>query len=219
MDDHRVLLAVVLGVGEEERQQPLLAELLERPEERLDAGGSGPDWGWRRRVARARRGDDADAGERARGQAEAAVAVSLGVVEPGVGVVEEQQVLALDVEDQRLGVGLGGAEHARVEQRVEQEGGVGGLGGHAGDARDVDVGAPGAVEELHVEEERLAVARQPGRDLLGHVVEVEGAAALVAGGLAHVGAGQRRHEDLGLEPGGHDLGRPDDLGRAGRRRR
>ena len=35
--DHRVLLAVVLGVGEQERQQPLAAELLDRPEERRDA--------------------------------------------------------------------------------------------------------------------------------------------------------------------------------------
>ena len=66
-------------------------------------------------------------------QAEARVAGGLVVGELGVGVVEEQQVLALDVEDERLGVGRLGAEHARVEQAVEQEGGVGGLGGHAGD--------------------------------------------------------------------------------------
>ncbi len=33
LDDDRVLLALVLGVGEQERQQPLVAELGDRPEE------------------------------------------------------------------------------------------------------------------------------------------------------------------------------------------
>ena len=46
--DHRVLLAVVLGVGEQERQQLVLAELLDGPEERADARRGG-------RTRRARR--------------------------------------------------------------------------------------------------------------------------------------------------------------------
>src|SRR3546814_3670876 len=82
------------------------------------------------------RGHEAHAAERPGLQAEERVALALGLVEPGVVVVEEQEVLALDVEDQRLGAGDGGAEHPGVEQRVQQEGGVGGLGGHARDAGD-----------------------------------------------------------------------------------
>ena len=108
-----------------------------------------------------------------RRQAERGVARRLVVVELGVGVVEEQQVLALDVEDQGLGVGRLGAEHAGVEQRVQQERGVARLRGHAGDAGDVDVGALGAVDEVEVEEHRLAVAAEAGGQLAGDLVEVE----------------------------------------------
>ena len=68
VDDHRVLLAVVLRVGEEERQEFLPAELLERPEERRHPGP-----GWRHRapvgVAPAGRGEEGHAGERTDGQA------------------------------------------------------------------------------------------------------------------------------------------------------
>jgi hypothetical protein len=83
--DHRVLLAVVLGVGEQERQQPLLAELGDGPEEGGDAAGPGPDVGRGVGVARPGRGHDADAAERAGLQAEQAVALALGLVEAGVG--------------------------------------------------------------------------------------------------------------------------------------
>ena len=140
------------------------------------------------------------------------VAGGLVVAEVDVGVVEEQQVLALDVEDERLGVGRLGPEHARVEQAVEQERGVGGLGGHARHAADVDVGAAGAVEELEVEVEGLVVAGQPGGQQLAHLREQQGVVALGAGRLAHLLARQRRHEDLGLEPGGQHLGGLADLG-------
>ena len=103
-------------------------------------------------------------------------------------------------------------EHARVEEAVQQEGGVGGLGGHARDAADVDVRAPRAVEELEVEVEGLVVTRQAGRQALAHLVEEQRLVALGAGGLAHLAARQRRHVDLGLEPGGQHLGRLADLG-------
>src|SRR3546814_20731494 len=59
---------------------------------------------------------------------------------------------------------------------------------------------------------RLPVARQAGGDLVGHVVEVEGPTPRVAGGLAHRRARQRWHEDLGLDPGGDDLGGTRHLG-------
>ena len=134
-------------------------ELGERPVEGVDAERCG----WRRRApafGSSLRGgrEDGDASRTgSAGRPEAPVALTVLVGEADVGVVEEQQVLALHVEDQRLGVDRLGAEHARVEQGVEQERGVGGLGGDARDAADVDVRAAGAVEELEVEVQRLVV--------------------------------------------------------------
>ena len=161
---HRVLLALVLGVGEHERQQ-LARRRTPRassrrratPPRRLDT--SGPAFG----SLAAGRGVDGDAGERLGRQPEALVALPIVVGEADVRLVEEEEVLALHVEDEGLGVGRLGAEHARAEQAVEQERGVARLGGDARDARDVDVGAAGAVEELEVGVERLAVAAEPDR--------------------------------------------------------
>ena len=165
VDDHRVLLAVVLGVGEQEREQLVGAELGEGPEERGDVPLAGGDVGAGVGVVPRRRGEEGDRAERPRGQAEAGVAGGWSGPRPrwrGRGT----QVLALDVEDEGLGVGRLGAEGARVEQAVEQEGGVAGLGGHAGDPADVHVRAPGAVEELEVQVERLVVRDRPaGRRL------------------------------------------------------
>ncbi len=47
VDHHRVLLALVLGVGEQERQQLLLDELGDRPVEGVRAEGAGGDVGRR----------------------------------------------------------------------------------------------------------------------------------------------------------------------------
>ena len=47
VNDHRVLGAIVFGIGEQKRQQIFVAELLERPEERGDAGRAGGDIGHR----------------------------------------------------------------------------------------------------------------------------------------------------------------------------
>ena len=210
--DHRVLLAVVLGVGEQERQQLLPAELLDGPEEGRDVALPGGDVGAGVGVVADGRGEERHGLERPRGQAEVGVAGRLVVAQVDVGVVEEQQVLALDVEDERLGVGRLGAEHARVEQAVEQEGGVGGLGGHARDAADVHVGAAGAVEELEVQVEGLVVTRQAGGQQLAHLREQQGLVALGPRGLAHLLARQRRNEDLGLEAGGEHLRGLADLG-------
>ena len=96
---------------------------------------------------------------------ERAVAVALRVVELGVVVVEEEQVFALHVEDQRVGVGRVVAEHARVEQRVEQEGCVRRLGRDTRDAGDVDVRAARPVDEVEVGEQRVAVAAEADREL------------------------------------------------------
>jgi hypothetical protein len=213
VDDHRVLLAVVLGVGEEERQQLVLAELADRPEERGDVAGPGGDVGAGVGVVAGGRGEEGHRPERPGGQAQAGVAGGLVGGQLGVGVVEEQQVLALDVEDQRLGVGGIGPEHAGVEHAVEEEAGVGGLGRHARDTTDVDVGTPAAVEELEVEEERLVVARQARRQPVPHLVEQQRLVTFGPRRLADALARQRRHVDLGLEPRGQHLGGLADLGR------
>ncbi len=55
---------------------------------------------------------EADRGEGRGGQSEPGVQVSQVVVQPDVGVVQEQQVLALDGEDQRLGVQRAPAQHS-----------------------------------------------------------------------------------------------------------
>ena len=72
--DHRVLLALVLGVGEDERQQLLGAELLERPVEGVHAAAPARHVGPGVGVVAAGRGVDGHAGERLGGQAEALVA-------------------------------------------------------------------------------------------------------------------------------------------------
>ena len=136
------------------------------------------------------------------------------------GVVEEEQVLALDVEDERLRVGRLGAQHARVEQAVEQEGGVAGLGGDAGDAGDVDVGALGAVEEVEVEVDRLAVAGQAAREAAAPSCRRRAPLARSTPVARRTSLpGQRRHEHLGLEPGGLHHAPPRPSRPAGRRRR
>ena len=106
VDHDRVLLAVVFGVGEQEAQKLLGAELVEGPEERGDRVVAAADvGGGAARVALGRR-PELDALKRCRLEAEVHVAIELGGVLPDrlVGSVEEEEVLALDVEDQRLGV-------------------------------------------------------------------------------------------------------------------
>ena len=142
-----------------------------------------PACGWRRRAWRSwspLRGGayTVDRLERARDEPERAVPVPLRLVELGVVVVEEEEVFALHVEDQRVRVGRVVAEHARVEQGVEEEGGVGRLRRDAGDPRDVDVRAARAVDEVEVGEQRVAVAAEPDRQLALHAVEEERLIAL-----------------------------------------
>ena len=129
--------------------------------------------------------------------------VSIAILrrQAGVGVVEEQQVLALDVEDQRRRVGRLGAQHPAVEQRVQQERGVAGLGGDAGDPADVDVSPLRAVEEVDVEIDPLAVAGEPGREPSLDPGDIERFVALGADRPTHRRTRQGRHERLGHHPG------------------
>ena len=92
-----------------------------------------------------------------------------------------------------------------MEQRVQQEQRVGGLGGHAGYPADVQVGPARAVQEVEVEEDRLAVAGQAGRNATLHLVEVQGLVAVLPPGAEGRQPRERRDEYFGLEACGHDL--------------
>ena len=163
VDHHRVLVALVLGVGEDVGQQLAGAELGERPPERGDAAGPAGDVRAAGRVVRASAGRRSPAEANGLGgQAEPGVVGAQVVVEPGVGVVEEQQVLALDAEHQRLRVDARSPEHPAAEDRVQQEQREAGLGRDPGDAADRHVAAAGAVEELQVDVDR-ARRRGPAR--------------------------------------------------------
>ena len=75
------------------------------------AGADLRAWRWRRPAGAGRR--CRRCGTAPAGRPSWRVAGPLGLVEAGVVVVEEEQVLALHVEDERLGVGRRRAEHAR----------------------------------------------------------------------------------------------------------
>ena len=204
--DDRVLLPFVPGVGEEEGEQFVPAELGQRPEERGHAVGTAAGAGGGGGVPQAGRRPQLDAREGRGREVQCGIARHLFPVEVAVGPVEEEEVLALHVEDQRLGVVGARAQLPRREERVEQEDGVAGLGGHARDPADVHVGAPGAVHEFQVGVDDLAVAREARRDAALHAVEEEGLVAGFADGLADDLARHRRHEDLRFEAGRQHLG-------------
>ena len=146
------------------------------------------------------------------GQVEVGVLGPLLVGQLGVLVVEEEEVFALHVEDQSLGVDRLAPQDTGVEEAVEQEGGVTGLGGHARYAADVDVGTLGPVQEVEVQVEGLVVPGQPGGQLPVHLIEEQGLVPGRALRPVDRGARERGDEDLGLEAGGLDQRRPADLG-------
>ena len=73
--------------------------------------------------------------------------------------------------------------------------------------------AAGAVDELEVDVDRLAVpAEADGHFRIAHLVEVERLVALLAGRPGDDRAGHRRDVDLGFDPGDRDLRDLGDLG-------
>ena len=190
----------------------------DRPEEAGDALAAAGHVGDAAAVTPPGRGEEPDGGEAIGGQVQQAVPVGLLGVDEPVGVVEEEQILTLDVEHQRLGVGCLGTEHSGVEQAVEQEAGIGGLRCDTGDARDVHMSATRAVDEVEVQKDRLVVPAQPGRQPMFPVLPPEGLGPLRVGGAVHLVAGQRRDEHLGLEAGGRAPARPPMSPPAARRR-
>ncbi len=96
---------------------------------------------------------------------------------------------------------------------MEEEGRITGLRGHTRYARDVDMCAPLPVDELEVHPKGLARASPAHRYLALHAIEEQGPVTLLVGGDADVLAGTGRHEHLGLEAGGGNLGGLGHLGR------
>src|SRR6266511_3511229 len=201
------LRPLVLGFGEQEPQELLPDELPHRPVVRRHPPRTPLDLR-HRLIARVRphRRPHPHALERSHVESEPTVVLAIGLLELGVGRIEPHEVLALHVEHDGLGVGRVPPEHVRVEQGVEEEQRVGRLGRDAGDAGDVHVGAAGPVEEVEVEEHRLAVPGQACREPPLHLVEVQGLVPVLAPGPGRGQAWHGRDEHLGLEPGGHDLG-------------
>ena len=149
--------------------------------------------------------------ERAGLQPERPVLGAVLVGQPDVGLVEEQQVLAFDVEDQRLCVRRLVAEHVAVEQPVEQETRVARLGRDAGDAGDVHVRAAASVEKREVDVHRKPVARDPGGEPLLHLIEVQRFIARASGCAGDCVARSRWHVQLGLEACADDVRGPCEL--------
>ncbi|HVE95640.1 MAG TPA: hypothetical protein VNA67_01425 [Pseudonocardiaceae bacterium] len=139
-------------------QQLVGAELAQGPPESGDPAGAAGDIGPPAGMVWRGRGEEADGRERLGGQAQPGVVAAQLVVEAGFCVVEEQQILALDAEHQRLGVNRSPTQHTAAQDRVEQEQHEAGLGRHAGDAADRDMTAAGAIEELEVDVDRITVA-------------------------------------------------------------
>ncbi len=116
------LAALVAGLGEHEPKQPLADDVADRPEV-----GRTPSWrlpvsGTASPPPRRTGAQNPTELEGPGGQPELARSARGSLVgQAACSAVEEQEVLALDVEDQRLGVRRLAAEHAGVEERVEQE--------------------------------------------------------------------------------------------------
>ena len=213
VDDHRVLLALVLGVGEQERQQLVLAELGDRPVEGCDARACG----WRRRARRS--GRPCGAGRSTRDASRTAPArsprraVAVAVARRSSRVLawsRKSRSSPFTLKISALVLIASAPSTPEWNRRVEQEGGVARLGGDAGDADDVDVRAAGAVEEVEVD---VRAARRRGRARSGSLRSIrsknERLVALARPSARRTSApGQRRHEHLGLDPGRRAPPRP-----------
>ena len=109
--------------------------------------------------------------------------------EPGVSPVDVEQILTLDVEDERLGVRGLGPQHAAallgLEQHVKQEEGVGGLGRDPRDSRDRDVAALLPVHEGEVGKHGLSRLIDADAERQLHLVEEERLLAMLARRLLH----------------------------------
>ena len=210
--DEETQVAHGAAVGEEEGQQPLTGEVGHRPVvgvHALAAAAGGGDVPLP--LGQAGRGEEGDAGEGLGVEPQPPVALAVFVGQLAVGLVEVEEVLPLDVEDERFSAGRA-LEHPGVVEAVEQEEGVARLGGHARDAGDVDVPALAAVEEGQVDVGGLAVLHEAHRQPLLHAVVVEGGVQGLAPRQVDRAAGVGWQVLFGVEPGHRHVGHVSGVG-------
>jgi hypothetical protein len=207
------LAALIAGLGEHEPKERLTDDVAHRPEVRADTVLTAAGVRCRYIDPLPYRCPNPDRVEWAGREAEQSVAFATCLVEPSVRAIEEQEIFALDVEHERLRVRRLGPEHIRVEERVEQEAGVGRFRRHAGDPRDVHVSAAAPIEEGEVEVDRLPVARQPGDEALLHRVEVKSLVSISSAYPNDSVSRLRRDPHLRLDSRGDDVSTPRDLER------
>ena len=131
----------------------------------------------------------------------------LGVLgcEVAVGLVQPEQVLALDVEHQHPQVAPGIPDDVGASgQHPQPEQGEGRLGGDTADAADRHVAALAPVEEVEIDEHRETVAAQPHRQRPLHLIGVQGLATLLPRRPGDIAAGIGGHPHLGVHPGDRD---------------
>ena len=170
--DERQLVLRVVRVGEAELEQPEIDELARRPREDVDALEPSAGVGDQVAAASARRRPESHARERRRLHADRGPPLgrALGLGEQPIGLVQPQQVLALDVEHQHAQVRRAltddrrrGRQHPQEEQRERR------LRGDAGDACDRHVAALAAVEEVEIDVHRQR-RRDQGRSASGRSI-------------------------------------------------
>ena len=210
-DEVADLPAVALRVREQEAEVATRAELVQRPVEPGDAREAAGGL-WQRLVTRPTGRKERHRFERSGRQAKGGPPSSLLLRQPSVRPVEEQEVLALHVEDQRLRRRPAGAERLAFEQPVQQERRVRRFRGHPGDTGDVHVRTARSVQELQVPEDRaLRPVEADGEPqvlvAVPHPVEVERGVPLLVGREVHGLARHRRDVDLGCDTRDGDVRR------------
>jgi hypothetical protein len=116
--------------------------------------------------------------------------------------IEPEQILTLHVEHQDPHVGCTLSEQLRSRrEETEEEERERGLRRHPGDPGDRHVAALASVEEVEIDEHRLAVAADPDGQRASHLVDVQGPVPLVAVGPLDDFTRVRRHPQFGIDPG------------------
>ena len=194
--------------GEQIAQQTLPAKITHRPEIRRDLVGlARADLG-HDRPTRVFRGRDIelDRIKRLGRQVHLGVEGFVFETEGVAGLVQEQQVFAFDIEDNRVGV-FRVRQLPAVQQTVQQKGGIGRLGGNAGHAADIHMRALAAVQKIEVAVHNfLAGQGQANRKLALHGVHEQGLGKFLIRDRAHRVARHGRIIILGHQAGHFDVG-------------
>jgi hypothetical protein len=119
-------------------------------------------------------------------------------------MIQEQEVLALDVEYKRLGIGRFMAEDFRAEETKEEEARVASFRRDAGHARNVDVRTSPTIQKREIEIDGKSVTREPSGEPLLHAIEMKREVTVSASNPEHSIARPRRHPGLRLHSGRDD---------------